>query len=133
MLSIIPVISAILRELWLIAFIVWMARSATSAAFEACPLACCALSAFCLTVDIAKRNKAVQLEVAGYSDNVGNPAVNLAVSSQRAQAVRTYLVAQGVPPSTLSAKGHGEANPVDSNETDGGRFHNRRIEFVSKQ
>ncbi|CAM2174863.1 Peptidoglycan-associated lipoprotein [Paraburkholderia sacchari] len=81
----------------------------------------------------AKEGKPVKIEVAGYSDNVGNKAGNLALSKRRAQAVRTYLVAQGVKASTLTAEGYGEANPIDSNDTEGGRFHNRRIAFVAQQ
>jgi outer membrane protein OmpA-like peptidoglycan-associated protein len=81
----------------------------------------------------AANGKPVRLELAGYSDNVGNKATNLALSKTRAQAVRTYLVARGVPVATLAAQGYGDANPVDSNDTDSGRFHNRRIEFVAKQ
>ncbi|WP_027792974.1 OmpA family protein [Paraburkholderia acidipaludis] len=81
----------------------------------------------------AKNGKSVKLEVAGYSDNVGDATVNLALSKQRALAVRTYLVAQGAPPGTLSAQGYGDAKPVDSNDTESGRFHNRRIEFVPQQ
>jgi outer membrane protein OmpA-like peptidoglycan-associated protein len=81
----------------------------------------------------AKNGKAVKLEVAGYSDNVGDKAANLALSKTRAQAVRTYLVTQGVPVATLAAQGYGDANPVASNDTESGRFHNRRIEFVAKQ
>lgn len=81
----------------------------------------------------AKRGQPVALEVAGYSDNAGDKTVNLALSKQRALAVRTYLVKQGVPLSTLAAQGYGDASPVDSNDTESGRFHNRRIEFVAKQ
>lgn len=81
----------------------------------------------------AKNGKSVKLEVAGYSDNVGDATANLALSKQRALAVRTYLVAQGAPPGTLSAQGYGDAKPVDSNDTESGRFHNRRIEFVPQQ
>ncbi|WP_321879562.1 OmpA family protein [Paraburkholderia bannensis] len=80
----------------------------------------------------AKQGKPVHLEVAGYSDNVGDKTANLTLSKRRAQAVLTYLVAQGVSASTLSAAGYGEANPVDSNDTAGGRFHNRRIAFAAK-
>ncbi|WP_028203394.1 OmpA family protein [Paraburkholderia nodosa] len=80
----------------------------------------------------AKRGQPVSLEVAGYSDNVGDKAANLALSKQRALAVRTYLASQGVPLSRLAAQGYGDANPVDSNDTESGRFHNRRIEFVAK-
>ena len=83
-------------------------------------------------VACSQRGKPVALEVAGYSDNVGDKAANLALSQQRAVAVRTFLVSQGVPASTLAAQGYGEASPVDSNDTESGRFHNRRIEFVAK-
>lgn len=80
----------------------------------------------------AKQGKPVHLEVAGYSDNVGDKTANVTLSKRRAQAVLTYLVAQGVSASTLSAAGYGEASPVDSNDTAGGRFHNRRIAFAAK-
>ena len=77
-----------------------------------------------------KHGKPVQLEVAGYSDNRGNPKANEALSLKRAQSVRGYLVAQGVSPDALIAQGYGDARPVDSNDTESGRFHNRRIEFT---
>ncbi|QGZ55862.1 OmpA family protein [Paraburkholderia acidiphila] len=80
----------------------------------------------------SKRGQPVALEVAGYSDNLGDKAANLALSKQRALAVRTYLASQGVSLSRLTAQGYGDANPVDSNDTESGRFHNRRIEFVAK-
>lgn len=80
----------------------------------------------------AQRGKAVKLEVAGYSDNVGDKAINLALSKTRAQAVRTYLATWGAPVATLAAQGYGEADPVASNDTESGRFHNRRIAFVAK-
>ncbi|PVX97355.1 OmpA family protein [Paraburkholderia unamae] len=81
----------------------------------------------------SKRGQPVSLEVAGYSDNVGDKAANLALSKQRALAVRTYLASQGVPLSRLTAQGYGDVNPVESNDTESGRFHNRRIEFIAKQ
>ncbi len=81
----------------------------------------------------AKSGKPVELEVAGYSDNVGGPLTNQALSKRRAQAVRSFLVAQGVPAASLTAQGYGPEKPVDSNDTESGRFHNRRIEFAPKQ
>lgn len=80
----------------------------------------------------ASAGQAVRLEVAGYSDNVGDAAGNLALSKQRAQAVLGYLVEQGVKPETLTAAGYGDARPVADNDTESGRFANRRIEFVMK-
>jgi len=69
------------------------------------------------------------VEIAGYTDNTGDPAANVQLSQQRADAVRGALVAAGVDPSMLVAKGYGSANPVASNDTAEGKFHNRRIEY----
>ena len=69
------------------------------------------------------------LEIAGHTDNSGDSASNMALSQQRADAVRAYLIQQGVDPNTLVTKGYGDTKPVASNDTDEGKFHNRRIEF----
>lgn len=69
------------------------------------------------------------IEIGGHTDNTGDASANLALSQQRADAVRNYLVQQGVPATTLTAKGYGDTKPVASNDTDEGRFRNRRIEF----
>jgi outer membrane protein OmpA-like peptidoglycan-associated protein/uncharacterized protein YidB (DUF937 family) len=71
------------------------------------------------------------IEVAGHTDNTGDAAANLALSQQRADAVRSYLVQQGVPQATMTAKGYGDTKPVATNETEEGRFRNRRIEFAA--
>jgi OmpA-OmpF porin, OOP family len=70
-----------------------------------------------------------KLEVGGYTDNKGAAAGNLALSQRRASAVMAYLVKNGVKGDALTAKGHGADNPKASNDTDEGRFQNRRIEF----
>jgi OOP family OmpA-OmpF porin len=69
------------------------------------------------------------VEIAGYTDNTGDPAANVQLSQQRAEAVRAALVQAGVDPSTLVAKGYGSANPAAGNDTLEGRFRNRRIEY----
>ena len=69
------------------------------------------------------------IEIGGYTDNTGDPAANLQLSQQRAEAVRAALVAAGVDPSMLVAKGYGSASPVAGNDTLEGRFRNRRIEY----
>jgi OOP family OmpA-OmpF porin len=43
--------------------------------------------------------------------------------------VKSYLVQQGVSDAQLTAKGYGDSHPIASNDTDEGRFRNRRIEF----
>jgi OmpA-OmpF porin, OOP family len=69
------------------------------------------------------------LEIAGYTDNSGDAAANVALSQQRADAVRNVLISAGVDPSMLVAKGYGNANPIASNDLLEGRFRNRRIEY----
>jgi len=70
------------------------------------------------------------LEIDGHTDNTGESAANLALSQQRADAVRNYLIQQGVDSSVLVAKGFGDTKPVAPNDTEEGKFRNRRIEFT---
>jgi len=69
------------------------------------------------------------LEIAGYTDNTGDAALNLALSQKRAEAVRQAFIKLGVNPDVLVAKGYGEADPIASNDTAEGRLKNRRIEY----
>ena len=69
------------------------------------------------------------LEIAGHTDNTGDTASNMTLSQQRADAVRAYFIQQGVSGDMLVAKGYGDTKPVGSNDTEVGKFHNRRIEF----
>src|SRR5215470_4319764 len=69
------------------------------------------------------------VEIAGYTDNTGEQALNVALSQKRAEAVRQMLVKFGADPEMLIAKGYGSADPVASNDTPEGRGRNRRIEY----
>ena len=69
------------------------------------------------------------IEIGGYTDATGDPAANLQLSQQRADAVRAALVQAGVDPGMLVAKGYGSANPVAGNDSLEGRLRNRRIEY----
>jgi OOP family OmpA-OmpF porin len=69
------------------------------------------------------------LEIAGYTDNTGDAALNLALSQRRAESVREALIKYGADPDMLVAKGYGETNPIANNDTAEGRLKNRRIEY----
>ena len=69
------------------------------------------------------------IEIGGHTDSTGDPAANLTLSQQRAEAVRDTLVGAGVPADMLMAKGYGDTMPIASNDTAEGRFQNRRISY----
>lgn len=66
----------------------------------------------------------------GYTDSKGADDYNLNLSQQRAAAVKTYLTKKGIAAARFTTTGMGEADPIDSNETDAGRSKNRRVEFA---
>jgi outer membrane protein OmpA-like peptidoglycan-associated protein len=72
----------------------------------------------------------LNLAVEGHTDSVGSDDFNLKLSQQRADTVRDYLVTQGLPDSSVTAKGFGKSNPVADNDTLAGRQQNRRVEIV---
>jgi len=72
----------------------------------------------------------LQLAIEGHTDSVGSAEYNQALSEKRADAVRDYLVSQGVDASKLSAQGLGKYHPVADNSTPAGRKKNRRVEII---
>jgi outer membrane protein OmpA-like peptidoglycan-associated protein len=72
----------------------------------------------------------LNIEVDGYTDNVGGDEMNQKLSENRAGAVRDYLAEQGVAATSVSAKGFGNTLPVASNDNSAGRQENRRVELV---
>jgi outer membrane protein OmpA-like peptidoglycan-associated protein len=72
----------------------------------------------------------LKIQVEGHTDSIGTEEYNQRLSEQRADTVRDYLVAQGVPNMTVTAVGFGKSRPVASNDTDAGRQQNRRVELV---
>ena len=72
----------------------------------------------------------LNIEVGGYTDNVGEDEMNQKLSMNRAGAVRDYLVEQGVGTNSVTAKGYGNTLPVASNDNASGRQVNRRVELV---
>jgi outer membrane protein OmpA-like peptidoglycan-associated protein len=65
-------------------------------------------------------------EIAGHTDSVGTFAYNFLLSARRADAVRNYLMGQGVPAYKMTAVGYGEGFPIAPNATVEGRALNRR-------
>jgi outer membrane protein OmpA-like peptidoglycan-associated protein len=72
----------------------------------------------------------LNIEVGGYTDNVGGDAMNQTLSENRAGSVRDYLVNQGVATNSVSAKGFGNTLPVATNDNSSGRQQNRRVELL---
>lgn len=76
----------------------------------------------------------VHIKVDGHTDNVGNAAANLKLSSARASSVKAYLATHGVTGSRVETAGFGATKPVADNATAEGKAQNRRIEaFVTKK
>jgi outer membrane protein OmpA-like peptidoglycan-associated protein len=72
----------------------------------------------------------LNIEVGGYTDNVGGDEMNQKLSENRATSVRDYLVQEGVTTNSVSARGFGNTLPVASNDNSAGRQQNRRVELL---
>ena len=80
-------------------------------------------------VDIMETFTDATFEIVGHTDNQGNKAKNKQLSADRAEAVKNFLVENGISESRLTTSGMGDSKPVASNKTPEGRAQNRRIEF----
>jgi outer membrane protein OmpA-like peptidoglycan-associated protein len=79
---------------------------------------------------IVSGHPGLRLDVEGHTDSVGGDEYNQRLSEQRGTSVRDYLIEQGMPRSSVTTKGFGQAEPVASNDTAQGREQNRRVELV---
>ena len=79
---------------------------------------------------LLKQESNIDVVTKGYTDSIGSEDYNQRLSERRASAVRDWLIKCGISPKRLTAKGFGEADPVASNATEGGRAQNRRTELV---
>lgn len=77
-----------------------------------------------------RRNPTHKIIVEGYTDSTGNYHVNMALSHQRAEAVKSFLVSQKIEEERVLTVGRGPNQPIASNDTEEGRRRNRRIEIV---
>ena len=79
--------------------------------------------------DYAEQND-LRLTIIGHTDSKGTDAYNMALGMRRAVAVRDKLIEFGLDPArVLSVESRGESEPIAPNDTEQGRFENRRIEF----
>jgi outer membrane protein OmpA-like peptidoglycan-associated protein len=86
-----------------------------------------------LVVSFLKTNSKVSIELAGHTDNVGNPLKNTKLSQERVNAVKTYLVSKGIDSDRVTGKGYGGSKPIASNNAEDTRKLNRRVEFTIRK
>jgi outer membrane protein OmpA-like peptidoglycan-associated protein len=79
---------------------------------------------------IIQAHPGLHLAIEGHTDNIGGDEANMKLSQQRADAVRDFLIQQGLAADTLTATGFGKAEPVADNSTSEGRQKNRRVEII---
>jgi outer membrane protein OmpA-like peptidoglycan-associated protein len=79
-------------------------------------------------VDYLNRKSDDKIEIGGHTDNIGSEAKNKILSLERAKSIVAYLVAKGIDPLRVTAKGYGSMEPIEENKTEAGRQKNRRSE-----
>ncbi len=81
-------------------------------------------------LQVLMRYPSMTIEVGGHTDGRGSIDYNLQLSESRAKAVVDYLKTSGIDEQRLHYRGYGKSKPIDTNNTDEGRAHNRRVEFT---
>ncbi len=81
-------------------------------------------------IEIMKAYPDLRIRVEGHTDNTGNPDTNRELSLDRANAVRSALLAAGIADVRVTTRGYGSAQPTASNDTEPGRQRNRRIDVA---
>ena len=99
----------------------------TTAKWDLLPAAQTKLAA---VADALKDQQDHKIVVEGHTDSQGTPESNLTLGQNRADSVRDYLIARGIPEDKVSAVGIGQSRPIADNATVQGRAQNRRVEIV---
>lgn len=79
---------------------------------------------------LLKDNPDLKFSIEGHTDNQGSKAINQPLSEKRAAAVMAWLTGKEIDAARLRAKGFGDSQPIDKNDSPEGRANNRRVEFV---
>lgn len=82
---------------------------------------------------LKEEHPTMKVQLGGHTDSEGSEATNLKLSQDRSNAVRDYLVQNGIDPGRVESVGYGETKPVADNNTPEGRQANRRVEFTILQ
>ena len=77
---------------------------------------------------ILKEYPTAKFSIEGHTDNVGKADFNQKLSDGRANAVKQYLIDNGIDPFRLTSRGFGMDKPIDTNKTAKGKANNRRVE-----
>lgn len=77
-----------------------------------------------------KNNPDTDIMIIGHTDATGSDTYNLGLSQRRAESVKSYAVANGIPNARLTTTGKGESEPIADNTTEAGKAQNRRVEIV---
>ena len=80
-------------------------------------------------VDVMGLNPGLTVRIEGHTDSTASEAHNQKLSERRAESVKNYLVEHNVDASRMETIGYGESRPVDTNDTEEGRYNNRRVSF----
>lgn len=81
-------------------------------------------------VSTLNKESGTEILVLGHTDNTGSLAVNERLSLERANAVRSFAISQGLNSSRIETEGKNYSEPIASNDTEAGRAENRRVEIV---
>jgi outer membrane protein OmpA-like peptidoglycan-associated protein len=81
-------------------------------------------------IKILQENPSYKLQIAGHTDNIGNPVANLRLSEERSMAVKNYLVEKKIKAERITTVGFGGTKPIADNKNEKTRIFNRRVEII---
>jgi OOP family OmpA-OmpF porin len=83
-------------------------------------------------VQVMREDPTLRISVEGHTDAVGTHEFNMHLSKWRADAVRAYLVSQGIHADRITTQGFAETRPIATNKTAAGHAQNRRVEIIAQ-